>query len=365
MCQNFFTLLLAFQLANSALAQDNQGVSIGAPAPNPYAMLDVVKDDKGILIPRMSAVQIAALTTQMQLGGNGPTSLLLFNSDQLYFQFWNNTSSSWIPLTDTQDLTAATLSGTTLNIDIENGDSVNVDLSPLQDHDFYVAGTTVQSDNITNDIYTNGKVGIGVDAPTNQLHVVSLDGNDAVRIEGLQDGTLSYDVVVTSNNGELKKMDSDKYVRAVCPFTPPDFFSYFNIVQSDGQFTDNGPLFNGSVSLDWDENQIFYSINITETETDSDWSIAEIDVNYIVYKPPSGYDIYQVYNGTNTSLTYEDCDDDPDVFNFNETKLVRNWTLMGRTSDTDVSPLDALYCDELSYARIVFNSITVIIGPEL
>ncbi len=100
---------------------------------------------------------------------------------------------------DNQDLTGATLAGNILTIDIQNGASTSVDLSSLigtdnqtltlngndlsisngntvnlstlQDHDWYVANTTTQATAIGQNIFTNGLVGIGTNDPQSALHL--------------------------------------------------------------------------------------------------------------------------------------------------------------------------------------------------
>jgi len=74
--------------------------------------------------------------------------------------------------TDNQNLTSATLTGTSLAITIENGVGTTVDLTPLQDTDWYEAGGTPPN-NINDNIYTNGKVGINNVSPSSSLDIVS------------------------------------------------------------------------------------------------------------------------------------------------------------------------------------------------
>ena len=72
--------------------------------------------------------------------------------------------------TDDQNITGATLTGTSLQIDIENGSSALVDLSSLQDADWYETGGTPPN-SINDNIYTNGNVGIGTTTPDYKLSV--------------------------------------------------------------------------------------------------------------------------------------------------------------------------------------------------
>jgi hypothetical protein len=101
--------------------------------------------------------------------------------------------------TDDQNLTGATLSGNILTIDIQNGASTSVNLSSLigtdsqtlslsgddlsisngntvnlsslEDHDWYVANTTTQATSIGQGIFTNGPVGMGTNNPLSALHL--------------------------------------------------------------------------------------------------------------------------------------------------------------------------------------------------
>ena len=79
--------------------------------------------------------------------------------------------------TDDQNLTGALLNNNVLEINIENGTSATVDLSSLQgtdDVDFLEVGTTAVPDDINDNIYTQGNVGIGTANPVSDLHVNGL-----------------------------------------------------------------------------------------------------------------------------------------------------------------------------------------------
>lgn len=65
------------------------------------------------------------------------------------------------------ELQNLSLSGTTLSISSGN----NVNLSSFNDHDWYEVGGTSQPDNITDNIFTQGNVGIGVINPLSRLHI--------------------------------------------------------------------------------------------------------------------------------------------------------------------------------------------------
>jgi hypothetical protein len=65
----------------------------------------------------------------------------------------------------------ANLTGNNLNI-IDGGGTQTVDLSGLKDHDWYEVGGTNQPDNINDNIYTQGDVGIGTATPIARLHIL-------------------------------------------------------------------------------------------------------------------------------------------------------------------------------------------------
>ena len=70
--------------------------------------------------------------------------------------------------------TGVSLSGTTLSV-TDAGGSQTADLAALKDHDWYEVGGTTQPDAITDDMFTQGSVGIGVVSPIGNLHLASID----------------------------------------------------------------------------------------------------------------------------------------------------------------------------------------------
>lgn len=80
-----FLIILFFISANKLFAQNNN-VGIGTTTPNASAMLDVVSNGKGVLVPRMNTAQMNAIPTP----SNG---LIIYNTDSSCFCFYK--SSSW------------------------------------------------------------------------------------------------------------------------------------------------------------------------------------------------------------------------------------------------------------------------------
>jgi len=99
---------------------------------------------------------------------------------------WNG--SAWVAMNDsvfdgdssvTNEL-ITNMSFTSPNLTItEGGANTTVDLSALQtsDHDWYEVGGSSAPDNITDDIFTLGKVGVGINNPSEMLDVLSTDSD--------------------------------------------------------------------------------------------------------------------------------------------------------------------------------------------
>lgn len=126
--------------------------STGATADN-SAMLDIVASDKGLLIPRVS---IADLSTAAPI--TAPvTSLLVYNTNTtsgVGYYFWDGTK--WVKLSD------------------NNTNS---------DEDWHEVGGILAPDNINDDIFTQGKVGVGVIMPQAQLDIVSANGVIGISVD--------------------------------------------------------------------------------------------------------------------------------------------------------------------------------------
>ena len=123
----------------------NVGINTTGIIPDASAMLDVKSTDKGILIPR---VNIADLTTAVPIT-SPVNSLLVYNTNTttgIGYYYWNATTK-WTKLVDANTAT--------------------------DDHDWYKVGTTIAPNNINDNIFTQGKVGIGIINPVYPLEVVS------------------------------------------------------------------------------------------------------------------------------------------------------------------------------------------------
>ena len=103
-----------------------QGVGIGTATPNNAAMLDVQSTSKGMLIPRMTSAQRAAINP-------APAGLLVF--DNTTGSFWFKGANSWIELVDTAN-NALKENGTHVYF----GNSGNVGIGTSNPtHDLYIS----------------------------------------------------------------------------------------------------------------------------------------------------------------------------------------------------------------------------------
>jgi hypothetical protein len=115
-----------------------------------------------------------------------------------------NGALSWINSTflgtDDQNLTSATLTGTTLAVAIENGTGITVDLSSLQDADWHETGGLPPND-INDNIYTQGNVAIGDTSASYRLDVSdSQSSNYVARINNTSSGADADGLVIRLAN---------------------------------------------------------------------------------------------------------------------------------------------------------------------
>jgi hypothetical protein len=146
---NKIIALASFALIQMGVIAQNVGINATGANPNASAMLDVNSNNKGVLVPNIS------LTGKTSAGpiASPATSLLVYNIatagsgvNQVTpgYHYWDG--AQWIRIYD---------------------DNVNA-----TDHDWYEVGGTSSPDNIIDDIFTQGDVGIGTTTPDSKLQVV-------------------------------------------------------------------------------------------------------------------------------------------------------------------------------------------------
>lgn len=235
-----FTILLSLKI----YSQGGVAISNSGNNPNPSAMLDVQSSNKGILIPR---VPLTSTTDGVTITNGNVVSLLVYNTNTQNdivpgYYYWDGTVwktmgggndadadplneiqdlqlagndltitdngtpttidlSPYLDNTDEQNIDSVSLNGTTLTVFIENGASSSVDLASIisdPDHDWYEVGGNTAPDNINDDIYTQGNVGIGTVTPTFKLETAGANSDaliNEVRV-GKGNGDIATNTVV-------------------------------------------------------------------------------------------------------------------------------------------------------------------------
>ncbi|MBS1587064.1 MAG: hypothetical protein JSS82_16140 [Bacteroidetes bacterium] len=153
-------LLLCMLLPLLLRAQNNKNIGIGTSNPDPSAILDISSTDKGILIPRLTATQIAAINTPTE-------GLMVYNLDSSCYYYYNN--FVWVSLCHV---------GTASNgvhIAIVNGQADYELGGPLtQNTDVPLAGHTLTF-STTN---SGGNVGMGNNSPDPSAILDMSNGNN-------------------------------------------------------------------------------------------------------------------------------------------------------------------------------------------
>lgn len=149
--KNIITIAGLLLLGYNATAQ----VGINTTAPDPSSVLDIASTESGLLIPRMTLAQRDAITSP----ANG---LLIYQTDNTAgFYFYDGLT--WSPFT-------------------EAGDA-----------DWYEIGTTTAPDNITDDIFTQGRMALGkTTVGSTMLDIDNINRESAITINGNSSIATSY-----------------------------------------------------------------------------------------------------------------------------------------------------------------------------
>ena len=106
-------------------------VGVGTNAPDQDASLELDESDRGFLVNRLTNAERAALAANLEANDEG---MMVYDLEDQALYTWDAGETQWVPVdSDAQSLAGASLSGTTLQIDIESGSSASVDLASLQD----------------------------------------------------------------------------------------------------------------------------------------------------------------------------------------------------------------------------------------
>ena len=128
-----------------------QSVGIGTDFPDPHASLEISSVSTGTLITRMTTGQRNANILGLNTTSEG---LLIYNLTDSEFNYWDGTQ--WLAF-------------------------------PGGDDDWYEDGTPPSPpDNISDAIFTNGTVGIGINVPTSSFHIANISSAmQSIRVEDL------------------------------------------------------------------------------------------------------------------------------------------------------------------------------------
>ncbi|MCB0447837.1 MAG: hypothetical protein KDD03_10055 [Gelidibacter sp.] len=147
-----YSLLFSLVFSTYIFAQ----VGVGTTTPDPSSILDVTATDKGVLVPRVSLTDVTNATTPINIPATG---LLVWNTN------------------------AAVTGGNGIGFYFFNGVQwVAIQQAQVDDADFYEEGTTTAPNDITDDMYTQGNIGIGKVTADYKLDIAEDTGLKAVDI---------------------------------------------------------------------------------------------------------------------------------------------------------------------------------------
>ncbi|MBC7412668.1 MAG: tail fiber domain-containing protein [Bacteroidia bacterium] len=109
-------LLFALCTALAVNTQAQNNVGIGTTTPNAKAILELQANDKGLLVPRITTVQMNAIVTP-------PNGLLIYNTTDNCFNYYNNGSSSWKSMCSSST-TGISNNGDTVVVNLLKADSI-------------------------------------------------------------------------------------------------------------------------------------------------------------------------------------------------------------------------------------------------
>ncbi|MFK5856750.1 MAG: hypothetical protein QM503_11510 [Bacteroidota bacterium] len=191
----FIAFIIVTALSANLLAQ---GVAINesGTSPDASAILDVTSTAKGLLIPRMTAAQIAAISSPA-------TGLLVYQTDGTQGFYYNSGTSgtpNWIQLSST------------LIDQISDADGdTKIQVEETADEDkirFDVAGTEAMM------INANGNVGIGTSSPAGEFDVSTQQyGASSVDVQQLSVGVTSFNTLshwqsfIPNVTGKMTQLD--------------------------------------------------------------------------------------------------------------------------------------------------------------
>ncbi len=188
-------------------------VGVGTTNPDASSVLDISATDKGVLVPRVSLIDVSNLTTPVTTPATG---LLVWNTNATVtggngvgFYFFNGVQ--WMPIQQALS----------------------------DDADFYEVGTTAAPDDISDDIYTQGYVGMGTNNPNYPLDILYTGGSFAGGV---------VNVTAFQNTGSVDGIDLTIYGQSevtgfrslIYNSNAGDNYSVYSILENSGGGTNYG-----------------------------------------------------------------------------------------------------------------------------
>ncbi len=144
---NYLLILLALVLSFPTKGQNTKNIGIGTSTPDPSAILDITSTDKGVLVPRLTAAQVAAINTPAD-------GLMVYLIDSACYFYYNN--FQWVSLchpgTASNGATIAIVNGRT---DVQLGSTL------IHNTDIPLAGKKLTFSTVG----TGGNIGVGTSNP--------------------------------------------------------------------------------------------------------------------------------------------------------------------------------------------------------
>jgi hypothetical protein len=199
-CSLLIASCIVSQISN-LYAQNNVG--IGTLMPNTKALLDLTANDKGILVPRVTTAQRIAINPT----GNADAALLVYDTNDNLFYFWNSTQ--WIPFPQQAgsnnislnfDANTGTLSLT------DNGGTLTTNIPPDSDSD-------PNNELITNVVFNaNGNIltiNEGGNTWSTAISIVDPDSDPTNEIQQLTLNNNILNLSLSNNNVDLSSFAGD------------------------------------------------------------------------------------------------------------------------------------------------------------
>ena len=154
-----------------------QSVGIGTDTPNTNSILDISSTNKGLLIPRVSFDDRSIMSAAILGSGENTDGMLVYDNSEHKFYFWDQTNFTWKELGDgdQQTITTFSLSGDVLDLEIERGNYVSVDLSPIDNQN--IQNLALAGNELTVGITDGNPASIDLSPIDNQdIDSLTLDG---------------------------------------------------------------------------------------------------------------------------------------------------------------------------------------------